>query len=93
MRWLLAAHLISLLKSKNFIYLYNNFSFREELFNNIQKGVLKIPASLSEECKNLIVSLLNRNPAKRLGAGPDGCQEIKDHPYFEPMDWNVAKAK
>ncbi|CDW84156.1 protein kinase domain containing protein [Stylonychia lemnae] len=66
---------------------------KEELFNNIQKGVLKIPASLSEECKNLIVSLLNRNPAKRLGAGSDGSQEIKEHPFFEPMDWNVAKAK
>eukprot|EP00347_Sterkiella_histriomuscorum_P015797 403355646 len=66
---------------------------KEELFNNIQKGVLKIPASLSEECKNLIVSLLNRNPSKRLGAGPEGCEEIKAHSFFEGMDWKMAKDK
>ena len=65
--------------------------YREELFHNIQKGVLKIPASLSEECKNLIVSLLNRNPSKRLGAGPEGSAEIKKHPYFETIDWQVVR--
>jgi len=69
------------------------YCFREELFHNIQKGVLKIPASLSEECKNLIVSLLNRNPSKRLGAGPDGADEIKRHPFFSSIDWQIAKEK
>ena len=64
-----------------------------KLFHNIQKGVLRIPASLSEEAKNLIVSLLNRNPSKRLGAGPDGADEIKKHPFFKDLDWQVAKEK
>jgi hypothetical protein len=54
---------------------------------------LRIPASLSEEAKNLIVSLLNRNPSKRLGAGPDGAEEIKRHPFFRNLDWTVAKEK
>ena len=67
--------------------------FREELFYNIQKGVLKIPASLSEDCKNLIVSLLNRNPSKRLGAGPDGAEEIKAHVFFKGLDWLTVKEK
>ena len=44
--------------------------------------MLRIPASLSEEAKNLIVSLLNRNPSKRLGAGAEGADEIKRHPFF-----------
>jgi serine/threonine protein kinase len=48
---------------------------------------LKIPASLSEDCKNLIVSLLNRNPSKRLGAGVDGSEEIKNHPFFTGVEW------
>jgi serine/threonine protein kinase len=63
------------------------------LFFNIQKGVLKIPASLSEECKNLIVSLLNRNPSKRLGAGPEGADEIKRHPFFNGIDWQTVRDK
>ncbi len=66
---------------------------REELFYNIQKGVLRIPASLSEDCKNLIVSLLNRNPSKRLGAGPDGADEIKQHPFLRVLDWQKIKEK
>jgi len=30
---------------------------------------------------------LNRNPSKRLGAGPDGAEEIKKHPFFRDIDW------
>lgn len=54
---------------------------------------MKIPASLSEECKNLIVSLLNRNPSKRLGAGPDGAEDIKRHVFFKDIDWQQVRDK
>ena len=86
MRWLLDALHTSHPKSNTYIYRYNLF-IRDELFHNIQKGVLKIPASLSEECKNLIVSLLNRNPSKRLGAGSEGSEDIKRHPFFNGIEW------
>jgi p90 ribosomal S6 kinase len=47
---------------------------------------------MSAEAKNLIVNLLNRNPSKRLGSGPDGPNEIKRHPFFEGINWEqVAK--
>jgi serine/threonine protein kinase len=49
---------------------------KDELFNNIMNGPLKLPRSISTEAKNLMVSLLNRNPTKRLGAGPEGALEI-----------------
>jgi serine/threonine protein kinase len=48
---------------------------------------------LSEEAKNLIVSLLNRNPSKRLGAGSEGSEEIKRHPFFNSIDWQDVKDK
>jgi serine/threonine protein kinase len=48
---------------------------------------------LSENCKQLIVSLLNRNPSKRLGAGPEGSEEIKRHPFFEGIDWSIVRYK
>lgn len=38
------------------------------------------------------VLLSNRDPAKRLGCGPDGVFEILDHPFFamKPKDFSVA---
>jgi p90 ribosomal S6 kinase len=45
---------------------------------------------MSPEAKNLIVHLLNRNPSKRLGAGADGADEIKRHPFFDGIDWEMV---
>lgn len=42
---------------------------------------------MSTDAKNIIVNLLNRNPSKRLGAGQDGADEIKRHPFFQNIDW------
>lgn len=60
---------------------------KDELFNNIINGPLKLPRSISTEAKNLMVSLLNRNPTRRLGAGPDGATEIMAHPFFASINW------
>ena len=43
---------------------------KDELFDNIINGKLKLPRTISAEVKNLIICLLNRNPMKRLGAIP-----------------------
>jgi serine/threonine protein kinase len=57
------------------------------MFNNILRGPLELPGSLSTQAKSIIVSLLNRNPAKRLGCGFGGMQEIKCHEFFNCIDW------
>jgi p70 ribosomal S6 kinase len=31
--------------------------------------------------------LLTRDPAKRLGSGPNGSDSIKKHPFFKAIDW------
>lgn len=66
---------------------------KEELFYNIINGPLKLPRSISAEAKNLMVSLLNRNPTRRLGAGPEGALEIMRHPFFEGIDWHAVLNK
>lgn len=67
---------------------------KDELFNNIINGPLKLPRSISTEAKNLMVSLLNRNPTRRLGAGPEGALEIMKHPFFNSISWDeVAMRK
>jgi serine/threonine protein kinase len=43
---------------------------KDELFDNIINGKLKLPRNISDEVKTLIISLLNRNPCKRLGCLP-----------------------
>ena len=43
---------------------------KDELFDNIINGKLKLPRTISPEVKNLIICLLNRNPNKRLGSKP-----------------------
>jgi len=45
-------------------------SDKDELFDNIMNGKLKLPRNISQEVKHLIISLLNRNPSKRLGSKP-----------------------
>jgi serine/threonine protein kinase len=37
-------------------------SNKDELFDNIVNGKLKLPRGISQEVKSLIISLLNRNP-------------------------------
>ena len=60
---------------------------KEELFSNIMGGPLWLPRGLSSEAKNLIIGLLNRNPTKRPGSGPDGALEIMRHPFFKGLNW------
>jgi serine/threonine protein kinase len=42
------------------------------LFKNIEMGPLKIPHTMPQPARQIILLLLNRNPAKRLGSGPGG---------------------
>ena len=60
------------------------------MYKNIESGELKLPLSLSEEVKDLMMKLLERDPSKRLGGGKDDANEIKPHPWFSCIDWNVA---
>lgn len=63
---------------------------KDELFDNIINGKLKLPRNISAEVKNLIICLLNRNPVKRLGSRPgdEGAEMIMKHQFFADIDWN-----
>jgi len=63
-----------------------------EMYNKIQHGVLRFPPFLSENCKNLIVQLLNRDPKKRLGS-KDDVNDIKAHPFFKTISWEKMMKK
>lgn len=46
---------------------------------------------LSDDCKDLVYKLLDKDLNWRLGA--KGVKEIKDHPWFQEIDWEKLESK
>jgi len=66
---------------------------REELFQKIKYYALKYPPYLSPNARSLLDGLFQKEPSKRLGSGSGGAEEIKAHPWFNGVDWNVIMKK
>ena len=60
---------------------------RKQTMNQILRAKLRMPEFLSPEAQALLRALFKRNPTNRLGAGPQGSDEIKTHPFFATIDW------
>eukprot|EP00475_Leptophrys_vorax_P045041 TRINITY_DN9241_c0_g1_i1.p1 TRINITY_DN9241_c0_g1~~TRINITY_DN9241_c0_g1_i1.p1 ORF type:complete len:548 (-),score=153.60 TRINITY_DN9241_c0_g1_i1:97-1740(-) len=58
-----------------------------EMYHKIQHGALRFPPFLSQQIRNLITELLDRNPETRLGAGEANSEAIKAHPFFADINW------
>ncbi|KAI1133560.1 serine/threonine-protein kinase sck1 [Nemania abortiva] len=64
----------------------------QQMYKNIAFGKVRFPRdTLSQEGRNFVKGLLNRNPKHRLGA-IDDAEELKRHPFFADIDW-VSLAK
>lgn len=63
-----------------------------DMYNKIQHGNLRFPPFLSDPCKALIIALLAREPAERLGS-KDDFNDLKPHPFFAELDWDEVYAK
>ena len=48
--------------------------------------------NLSEDAKDIIRKLLEKNPKKRLGS-QRGIEEIKEHPFFQSIDFSLIEQK
>lgn len=65
----------------------------QQMYKNIAFGKVKFPQrALSQEGKNFVKGLLNRNPRHRLGA-TDDAEELKQHPFFADIDWDLLEKK
>lgn len=62
----------------------------EELFAHTVNDDIEWPSEddweVAEDAKDLITNLLQQNPRERLGTG--GAHEVKEHGYFDAIDWN-----
>ena len=78
-----------------------NAETREEVYENIKNygksfqilypRVADEEGCLSCDAKDILDKLLEPDPAKRLGSGPTGAEEIKKHPFFKNIDWTTIR--
>jgi len=66
---------------------------QSKLFTAIMNDKLSLPGSISSPAKALLSGLLSKDPAKRLGAGTGDVQEIKEHQFFQAIDWRALEEK
>lgn len=65
---------------------------RKELFEKIKHSQPRFPSNLNPLTRNILEGLLQKDPAKRLGATNDA-DEVKTHPWFQGIAWDDLKRK
>ncbi|KAI9295447.1 Pkinase-domain-containing protein [Neoconidiobolus thromboides FSU 785] len=60
-----------------------------EIFDSIIEDEVLYPLSLPRTTVSILERLLTKDPKKRIGCGPSGSDEIKQHPYFRDIDWDA----
>ena len=63
-----------------------------QMYKMILNKPVTLPSHVSQECKYFLVQLLQKDSTKRLGVEND-FQDIKNHPWFQDMDWNKLYKK
>uniref|UniRef100_A0A667GSW0 Ribosomal protein S6 kinase n=1 Tax=Lynx canadensis TaxID=61383 RepID=A0A667GSW0_LYNCA len=64
-----------------------------EISRRILKSEPPYPQEMSALAKDLIQRLLMKDPKKRLGCGPRDADEIKEHLFFQKINWDDLAAK
>ncbi|KAF8369690.1 hypothetical protein HHK36_032288 [Tetracentron sinense] len=66
---------------------------RQKLQQRIIREKMKLPSYLSSEAHSLLKGLLQKEPSRRLGRGPSGGDEIKNHKWFQSINWNKLETR
>jgi serine/threonine protein kinase len=62
---------------------------RETLYRNIKYAHPKLDQPfLSESARDFLSKILVKDPSQRLGSGFGGMQALKDHPWFDCVNWS-----
>ena len=69
---------------------FSSDSNKAQLFDKIKFSQPKFPSFFSGHLKDLLSKLLEKDPAKRLGA--KGAEEVQEHLWFEGFDWEALRS-
>ncbi|KAI8620657.1 kinase-like domain-containing protein [Chytriomyces sp. MP71] len=76
-----------------YVMLVGRYPFHGEDERDILEAILadaiEYPANMPKETLHLIQGLLNKDPKRRLGGGRLDAEEVKRHPYFAGVDWDL----
>ena len=86
--WSLGCLMYEMLNGKPLFNFYNS-----NIDINEYNKPVKFTNNFSEDAKDLINKLLNLDPEKRIGAGPKGFENLKNHKYFEEINWDDLEKK
>ncbi|GAA5878131.1 hypothetical protein JCM1840_002251 [Sporobolomyces johnsonii] len=64
-----------------------------EIYEKILTGKFGVPHHIDPVAKDLIRRLLTADLTKRLGNLKNGAQDVKNHQWFEGVDWDAVKRK
>lgn len=65
----------------------------QEMYHSILHNQLVFKPHATYTAKVLLTGCLQKNPAKRLGAGPEDFEEIKRQDFFKSINWEMLLAK
>ncbi|XP_024971759.1 3-phosphoinositide-dependent protein kinase 2-like isoform X1 [Cynara cardunculus var. scolymus] len=63
------------------------------IFQRIVARDIRFPDYFSDEARDLIDKLLDIDLAKRPGAGCEGYASLKNHPFFQTIDWHDLRSR
>jgi serine/threonine protein kinase len=63
------------------------------MYKKILQGTLVFPQHFSTSVIDLLSGLLQRDPRRRLGSGPEDAYAIMRHPFFFGIDWQKLSQK
>ena len=70
--------------------------FDEDTIQKIEEDPLEFPEDFPEDAQDLCKRLLQKDPKKRLGWGPEGSEldmfALKAHPFFDGIDFDNLKS-
>ena len=65
----------------------------EEILHSEGELLSKHQAKFSAESYDLLEKLLRYDPERRIGCREPGVEEIKQHPFFRDIDWDLIERK
>lgn len=66
---------------------------RDQMFKNILNHEADYPHNMSEEARDLIEQLIQKDPKDRLGAWEADAEIVMKHKWFECIDWEALHQK